>query len=223
MLSSFAICLIVIAGGAILGCLIWVVHLNLRARRLGLPSPTLIAYFRPPSSNPVYQSTGARQARQQQQQQKNASKGAGGGGGLLGIFGKKKKSSRGEFGLVGGDDEGAWDSRGYGGYYEEDTEMGLRVDTGNNRNKQTRGVPNGRNGRWEEAEDDSPPRGRSRSRSPRPGYNVAANRGPQNGSTTTTPKTPGSGMSGKNPFGDDHKVRRSTDTGRSSVFTEEAF
>lgn len=57
-------------------------------------------------------------------------------------------------------------------------------------------------------EDDSPPRGRSRSRSPNPGYNVAGKRGPVNGGK-------------RDPFGDDNKVRKSTDTGRSSVFTEE--
>ncbi|KAK6532383.1 hypothetical protein TWF281_006572 [Arthrobotrys megalospora] len=207
MLSSFAILLIVIAGGVVLGCLIWVIHLNLRARRLGLPSPPLIAYFRPPSSNPVYQSTGPRS-----RQQKSSSSGGGGGGKFLGIFGKKKANSRGEFGPLG-EDEGAWDSRGYGNYYEEDAEMGLRVDTNTSRhnNNNSNNAAGGRNGRWDE-EDDSPPRGRSRSRSPRPGYNIAANRGPANGAAK-----------GNNPFGDDHGVRKSTDTGRSSVFTEETF
>ncbi|KAF3937727.1 hypothetical protein ABW19_dt0202927 [Dactylella cylindrospora] len=194
MLSSFAILLIVIAGGVILGCLIWVVHLNVRARRLGLPSPTLLSYFRPPSSNPVYQSTGNRQPRQKS-----------GGGGFLGLFGKKK-SGRGEFGPLG-DDSGAWDSRGYGNY-EEDAEMGLRVDTshGGRDNRSGRGQ-----GREWEGEDDSPPRGRSRSRSPQPGYDIRQNRGPQSGATKG------------NPFGDENRVRRSTDTGRSSVFTEETF
>ncbi|KAF3112688.1 hypothetical protein TWF102_004088 [Orbilia oligospora] len=193
MLSSFAILLIVIAGGVLLGCLIWVIHLNLRARRLGLPSPPLIAYFRPPSSNPVYQSTGPRSSNRHKLSSQNPNGGNGNNGKFLGIFGKKKANSRGEFGPLG-EDEGAWDSRGYGGYYEEDAEMG-----------------GGRGGRWDE-EDDSPPRGRSRSRSPRPGYNIAANRGPASGAAK-----------GNNPFGDENKVRRSTDTGRSSVFTEETF
>ncbi|KAK6501246.1 hypothetical protein TWF481_009088 [Arthrobotrys musiformis] len=200
MLSSFAILLIVIAGGVLLGCLTWIIHLNLRARRLGLPSPPLIAYFRPPSSNPVYQST-TPQSRRQKTQSNNK---------FLGIFGKKKQNSRGEFGPLG-EDEGAWDSRGYGGYYEEDAEMGLRVDTNTSRHPPAGGQ---RTGRWQEEEDDSPPRGRSRSRSPRPGYNIAANRGPANGAA---------GGAAKNPFGDENKVRKSTDTGRSSVFTEETF
>ncbi|KAK6357983.1 hypothetical protein TWF730_007337 [Orbilia blumenaviensis] len=209
MLSSFAILLIVIAGGVVLGCLIWVVHLNLRARRLGLPSPPLIAYFRPPSSNPVYQSTGPRTRHHKSSTQ--AGGGGSGNGKFLGIFGKKKGNSRGEFGPLG-EDEGAWDSRGYGGYYEEDAEMGLRVDTNTSRhNNNSNNGAGGRAGRWEE-EDDSPPRGRSRSRSPRPGYDIAANRGPASGAAK-----------GNNPFGDDNKVRRSTDTGRSSVFTEETF
>ncbi|KAK6347908.1 hypothetical protein TWF718_005728 [Orbilia javanica] len=211
MLSSFAILLIVIAGGVVLGCLIWVIHLNLRARRLGLPSPPLIAYFRPPSSNPVYQSTGTRT---RHKAPSNQNGGGSGGGKFLGIFGKKKSNSRGEFGPLG-EDEGAWDSRGYGGYYEEDAEMGLRVDTNisrHNNGKNNAAAGGGRTGRWDE-EDDSPPRGRSRSRSPRPGYNIAANRGPANGATAK----------GNNPFGDENKVRRSTDTGRSSVFTEETF
>ncbi|KAF3180853.1 hypothetical protein TWF225_007212 [Orbilia oligospora] len=215
MLSSFAILLIVIAGGVLLGCLIWVIHLNLRARRLGLPSPPLIAYFRPPSSNPVYQSTGPRSNRHKLSSQ-NPNGGNGNNGKFLGIFGKKKANSRGEFGPLG-EDEGAWDSRGYGGYYEEDAEMGLRVDTNtsrhnnNNNNNNGNNASGGRGGRWDE-EDDSPPRGRSRSRSPRPGYNIAANRGPASGAAK-----------GNNPFGDENKVRRSTDTGRSSVFTEETF
>lgn len=129
----------------------------------------------------------------------------------MGIFGKKKSNSRGEFGPLG-EDEGAWDSRGYGGYYEEDAEMGLRVDTNTSRhNNSGNAAGGGRTGRWDE-EDDSPPRGRSRSRSPRPGYDIAANRGPASGASK-----------GNNPFGDENKVRKSTDTGRSSVFTEETF
>ncbi|EPS43659.1 hypothetical protein H072_2453 [Dactylellina haptotyla CBS 200.50] len=217
MVSSFAILLIVIAGGVIIGCLAWVVHLNLRARRLGLPSPSLIAYFRPPSSNPVYQNSVTRSTARASHHPPQKS-------GFLGIFGKKKANSRGEFGLVGSnEDDGAWDSRGY---YEEDTEMGLRVDTHAARNNYPQRTSNidtpgtgPRSGRWNgtSPEDDSPPRGRSRSRSPRPGYNVAANRGPQSGGMKTSPKTK------NDPFGDEHGVRRSTDTGRSSVFTEEAF
>ncbi|KAF3916287.1 hypothetical protein ABW21_db0202582 [Orbilia brochopaga] len=214
MLSSFAILLITIAAAAIAGCLVWIVHLNLRARRLGLPSPTLLSYFRPPSSNPVYQATGSRP-------QAPKSK-----GGFLGIFGRKS-STRGEFGPLG-DDSGAWDSRPYG-YYEEDAEMGLRVDTaaanagrhhaahGTNNRGNNGGAGNPRSGRWEEEDiDDSPPRGRSRSRSPNPGYNVAANRGPKNGASSAK-------NGNSNPFGDENRVRKSTDTGRSSVFTEEAF
>ncbi|KAJ6262965.1 hypothetical protein Dda_1523 [Drechslerella dactyloides] len=214
MLSSFAILLITIAGAAIAGCLVWIVHLNLRARRLGLPSPTFLSYFRPPSSNPVYQATGHRS-------QPKAK------GGFLGLFGRKG-STRGEFGPLG-DDSGAWDSRGYG-YYEEDAEMGLRVDTAaanagrhqtahNNKSSSKNKNKGGTRGGWEEEDvGDSPPRGRSRSRSPRPGYSVAANRGPKNGSAVT-----GNGNGNGNPFGDENRVRKSTDTGRSSVFTEEAF
>ncbi|KAK6341577.1 hypothetical protein TWF696_008648 [Orbilia brochopaga] len=219
MLSSFAILLITIAGAAIAGCLVWIVHLNLRARRLGLPSPTFLSYFRPPSSNPVYQATGSRPSQPKSK------------GGFLGIFGRKG-STRGEFGPLG-DDSGAWDSRPYG-YYEEDAEMGLRVDTAaanagrhqaanNNRTGAGGGGTNNRGGRWEEEDvDDSPPRGRSRSRSPNPGYNVAANRGPKNGATGGKNGN-GNGNGNGNPFGDENRVRKSTDTGRSSVFTEEAF
>ncbi|KAK6543439.1 hypothetical protein TWF694_000186 [Orbilia ellipsospora] len=216
MLSAFAVLLIVIAGGVIIGCLAWVIHLNLRARRLGLPSPTLLSYFRPPSSNPLYQSTGSRTAN-------GSARAKSSGGGFLGIFNKKKPNPRGEFGLVGhhGEDDGAWDSRGY---YEEDAEMGLRVDTTAARNYPQRTTnidtpgTGPRSGRWGDTpEDDSPPRGRSRSRSPRPGYNVAAKRGPASGGVKTSPQ------SGNNPFGDEHGVRRSTDTGRSSVFHEETF
>ncbi|KAG9230452.1 hypothetical protein BJ875DRAFT_472175 [Amylocarpus encephaloides] len=164
--AFFIIVLIVI----FLGGAGWIVYTHLRARRLGLPTPTLASY------NPFHGSSSDRA-------------GSGGGGGVAGwvkdkVAGFKNRNNRTQAGgyeeplssNVRGrasnrgfgplDPDEAWDARvgteadayGPGGYYEEQ-ELGLHGRRDNNMAPASGLAPTGYN---------DPPRGRSLSREPEP-------------------------------------------------------
>jgi len=139
-------------------------------------------------------------------------KSSGGGGG-------NRRAARGNFGPVG--DDAAWDTRGY---YEEEAEIGLDPPRTGGLGSSTGGggmggnVPQinttntsghygqSRSGGTYDSDPESPPRGRSRSRSPR--YSVEDQRQGQFVAQQSSQQQQQGvrGVGGENPFSDRHEM-----------------